>query len=95
MTHAPLSPRTYLLVCAVLVLLTFATLGVSLAPLPGSWHLALGFTIALLKAALVVLFFMHALHSSAVTRIVIAVATFWLLLLFALTLCDYFTRELR
>ncbi|TMQ35631.1 MAG: hypothetical protein E6K70_01165 [Planctomycetota bacterium] len=51
-----------------------------------------GLIIGLCKASLVVLFFMHALVSSRLTWIVIAVSGFWLGLLLVLTLCDYLTR---
>jgi cytochrome c oxidase subunit IV len=88
------SPLTYLIVLAGLLLLTFGTVGVSFIPLEGFWHVVCGLLIAALKAALVVLFFMHALDSSRATRIVIAAAILWTFVLFSLTFCDYFTRSL-
>ena len=49
---------------------------------------------AICKASLVVLIFMHALHSQAATRAVIVVTMFWLVgVLLALTLSDYTTRS--
>ena len=54
-----------------------------------------GQSIAVVKASLVVLFFMHALRSPAQTRAVIVVTIFWLVVVFlALTFSDYFTRGL-
>ncbi|MGA2257842.1 MAG: hypothetical protein ABSG53_24530 [Thermoguttaceae bacterium] len=51
--------------------------------------------VGVVKASLVVLFFMHALGSPAQTRAVIAVTLFWLVvLLFGLTFSDYYTRGL-
>jgi cytochrome c oxidase subunit 4 len=91
--HALISVRTYTLVCIVLVALTALTVSVSLLPLEGGWHLAAGLSIGLGKATLVVVFFMHALHSSRMTWVVIAAACFWLGLLFVLTLADYITRR--
>jgi cytochrome c oxidase subunit 4 len=91
--HALISPRNYMLVCAVLVLLTVLTLTVSFIPLEGGWHLAAGLSIGFVKASLVVLFFMNALHSSRLTWVVIAAACFWLGLLLVLTLSDYYSRE--
>ncbi len=41
-------------------------------------HIVAGQAIAVVKASLVVLFFMHALRSPAQTRAVIAVTVFWL-----------------
>ena len=74
---------------AALLLLTLLTVGISFLPLAGHWHIAAGLGIAVLKGGLVVLFFMHALHSPKLTWAVILVAAFWLLILIALTLCDY------
>ena len=87
-----ISPTTYVTVCIILVLLTGLTASVSFIPLTGVWHTVLGLIIGLSKASLVVLFFMHALVSSRLTWIVIAVSGFWLGLLLVLTLCDYLTR---
>ena len=92
-SHALISPRTYTLVCAVLIVLTALTVTVSFLPLEGGWHIAAGLTIGLAKATLVVLFFMHALHSSRLTWVVIAAACFWLGLLLVLTLADYVSRD--
>ena len=89
-----ISPTTYVSVLVVLVLLTCLTVGVSFLPVPGVWHIVIGLLIGCCKAALVVLFFMHALLSDRVTWIVIAVACFWLGILMVLTLTDYFSRGL-
>jgi caa(3)-type oxidase subunit IV len=54
-----------------------------------------GQAIAVVKASLVVLFFMHAIHSPAQTRAVIAVTLFWLVaVFFILTLSDFTNRGL-
>jgi cytochrome c oxidase subunit 4 len=88
-----LTPATFTIVCVALVALTVLTVGVSFIRLPGFWHTFLGLAIALVKASLVVLFFMHVLASTRLTWVVIIVACFWLVILFGLTLTDYFTRE--
>src|SRR2546429_9470699 len=67
-----ITPSSYVTVCVVLVALTVVTVSVSFVPLTEGWHAFFGLLIGLVKATLVVLFFMHALHSSPVTRIVIA-----------------------
>ncbi len=59
-----ISPATYIVVCVILVLLTVLTVGVSFLPVHGVWHIVFGLAIALCKASLVVLFFMHALLST-------------------------------
>ena len=89
-----LSPTSYTVVCAVLVALTLVTLSVSFIPLRGVWHVVAGLTIGLIKATLVVLFFMHALVGNRVTWIVIAVSCFWLGLLVILPMSDYLTRNM-
>ena len=89
-----ISPRIQLSVLFALLLLTALTVGVSFLELSGRWHMAAGLGIAVTKATLVVLFFMHVIHSSAATRAVIIVAVFWLVVvLLALTMTDYTTRE--
>ena len=93
MTEPMIKTRTYVIVCVLLILLTFLTVGASFFHIEGRWHIIIGLTIAFCKASLVVLFFMHVLISSRVTWIVILVSCFWLLLLLALTFTDYSTRD--
>ncbi len=91
--HTP-SVTTYVVVCALLILFTILTVTVSFFDLPGIWHVILGLCIGAVKGTLVVLFFMHALVSSRVTWIVIAVACSWLVLMLVLGMTDYCTRDL-
>jgi caa(3)-type oxidase subunit IV len=88
------SVTTYIVVCALLIVLTVLTVTISFFDLPGIWHVVIGLCIGAVKGALVVLFFMHALVSSRVTWVVISVACSWLLLMMVLGLTDYFTRGL-
>lgn len=95
MTPHVLSAKTYLLVLLGLLLLTALTLGVSLLPLSGRWHTLLGLSIGMVKATLVVLFFMHVIFTPRLTWVVLAVTIFWLVgVLFVLSLTDYLTRGL-
>ena len=48
--------------------------------------------IAVVKATLVILFFMHVWHSTRLTWVVVGGGLFWLGILLALTLSDYLTR---
>lgn len=48
--------------------------------------------IAVTKATLVVMFFMHARHSSQLTKMTILASVVWLLILFTFILQDYLTR---
>jgi cytochrome c oxidase subunit IV len=49
-------------------------------------------TIAVIKATLVVLYFMHVRYSTRLTWVIVAAAIFWLGILFVYTLSDYMTR---
>ncbi len=86
---------SYVVIDLILVGLTVATVALSFLPETGARHLIGGLAIAVVKAALVVLFFMHALRSRAQTKAVIAVAIFWLaVVMFVLVFSDYTTRGL-
>lgn len=85
------SPRLYLLVFASLMVLTFVTVAASRYDFgPGNTVVALA--IAVLKASLVVLFFMHVRWSSRLVRLMVAAAFVWLAVLIAGALSDYETR---
>ena len=86
------SVRLYIAVFAGLILLTGATVGLSYLEL-GIWHAPVGLAIASAKALLVILFFMHVLHSSKLTWIVVLSAAFWLAILMSLTLTDFASRN--
>jgi cytochrome c oxidase subunit 4 len=92
MTHRTISPATYVIVCALLIALTVLTVAVSFFHIGSIWHVVIGLLIAVCKASLVVLFFMHVIISPRLTWILIAVVCFWVGILFVLTLNDYTTR---
>ncbi len=92
MSDKIVSTGTYLAVLAILLVLTVLTVGVSFLPLPPIGHVIAGLTIAALKASLVVLVFMHAMHSPRLTWCVIVACIVWLLIMFSLTYADYLTR---
>ncbi len=93
MSERVISPLTYIVIDAVLVVLTILTVGLSFIEESGTRHVVIGLVIAVFKAALVVLFFMHALRSTGQTRAVIAVTIFWLIVVFfVLTFSDYVSR---
>ena len=89
-----LGARGYVIIYVALVVLTMATVAASFLPLAGSWHLGVGLSIGLVKAALVALFFMHLAQSPRLTWSILAVALLWLAILVVLTLADYITRGL-
>ncbi|MCS6953356.1 MAG: cytochrome C oxidase subunit IV family protein [Bryobacterales bacterium] len=83
--------RVYLAVFAALMVLTVLTVWVSYFDM-GDLSIVVALAIAVTKATLVVLFFMHARHSPRLTKFVIAAGFCWLVILIGLTLSDYFTR---
>lgn len=94
MSYEPvLSVRTYSTVLVALLLLTVLTVGVSFIPLEAAWHETIGLLIAVVKASLVVLFFMHVIHSPKLTWLIVAVSIAWLVILISLTFTDYLTRN--
>ena len=83
--------RTYFLVYLALMLLLAATIGVAMIDLgPLNWLIAV--SIAVVKAVLVILFFMHVRASRQAVRIFVIAGFFWLAILIGLTLTDYLTR---
>jgi cytochrome c oxidase subunit IV len=88
----PTRPPTYFVIFGLLLLLTLATVLVAEVPLRG-WHTVLALAIAGTKAVLVLLFFMHLLHSPRLTWAVAAAGVFWLGIMLALTFSDYLTRH--
>jgi cytochrome c oxidase subunit 4 len=85
-------PGTYLAVFAALILLTLLTVGLSRVEMAEGLHTLIGLTIAVAKASLVILFFMHLFYSTRLTWVVALSGLLWLGILIAYTLTDYLTR---
>ena len=83
--------RIYFVIFAALMVLTAVTVWVAFYDL-GVLNTVIAMTIAVIKATLVVLYFMHLRYSSRLTQVVAAAAILWLVILIVLTLADYFTR---
>ena len=81
----------YYAVFAALMFGTALTVGVAFIDL-GAMNNVLMLGIAMTKALLVILFFMHVRWSTRLTWVVAASGFFWLLILFGLTMQDYLTR---
>jgi cytochrome c oxidase subunit 4 len=86
-------PRTYALVLVALLVLTALTVGISRLDMPPAWHLVIGLTIAVVKASLVLLFFMHVYYSSRLIWLIALGGLLWLAILIFLTMNDYLTRS--
>jgi cytochrome c oxidase subunit 4 len=90
MSH--ISPKsTYYAIFGALMALTALTVYVAFQHL-GWLNFPVAITIALLKASLVVLFFMHVKYSSKLTKLLVASTFFFLACLFGLTMTDYMSR---
>lgn len=94
--HAPTHHVTrlpvYFGVFAALMMLTILTVAASRADL-GWLNTPIALGIAVIKATLVILFFMHVIHSPRLTWVVVISSFLWLAVLFVLTLADYLTRS--
>jgi cytochrome c oxidase subunit 4 len=58
----------------------------------GNLNFPVAITIAVFKATLVVLFFMHVMYASKLTKLIVGVAFFFLGIMLSLTLADYLSR---
>ena len=86
--------RVYYTIFGILMLCTYLTVQIAFFDL-GPLNVVAALTIAVFKAALVVLFFMHVRYSTRLTWVVVAGSVFWLGILLALTMGDYLTRGWR
>lgn len=89
--HHQASLFAYFAVFAALMILTVLTVWVSRIDL-GAFNTAVAMAIAILKATVVILWFMHVIHSPRLTWIVVIASFLWLAVLFVLTFSDYLTR---
>ncbi len=85
------SRRTYLFVYLALMLLLASTVGAAFLPL-GPFQTVISVAIAVAKAILVLLFFMHLRQTKVRTTFLILGGMLLLLILFTLTTIDYATR---
>ena len=76
---------------SALMVLTAATVAVAFVNL-GSFNFPVAIGIAITKATLVILFFMHAKYSSKLTKLFVGTAFFFLFILLTLSLTDYLSR---
>ena len=89
------SPKsTYYAIFGALMLLTIVTIAVAYQPL-GSWNFPVAISIAITKATLVILFFMHAKYSSKLTKLFVGTAFFFLAVLLGLTMTDVLSRGFK
>ena len=85
------SRKVYFLVFGALLALTLATVLVAEVDL-GVFNDVAALAIAVTKAMLVLLFFMHIRHSTRMTVLTAVAGFFWLAILIGLTMADYASR---
>jgi cytochrome c oxidase subunit IV len=86
--------RVYFTIYAILMFCTYLTVQIAYFDL-GILNAVAAVGIAVVKATLVVLFFMHVRYSTRLTWLVVASSIFWLGILLVMTLGDYLTRGWR
>ena len=87
-----ISPKsTYIAIFGALMVCTILTVIAAFINL-GNLNFPVALTIAVFKATLVVLFFMHVKYSSKLTKLIVGVAFFFLGILLTLTATDYLSR---
>ena len=91
MTHHITPVKNYVFVFLALITLTVTTVLVSKIEL-GEFNFVVAMTIAVIKASLVVWFFMHVNRSSSLTRLFVFAGVFWMAILLVFLLSDYISR---
>ncbi len=86
------SLKIYYRIFACLMVLTAVTVGIAFVDL-GSLNTFVAVTIAICKATLVLLFFMHVKYSGRLIWVFASMGFIWLLIMFAFTMSDYIGRE--
>lgn len=86
------SVKLYAVVFAALIALTLSTAGVAFIDLGGDLNAIVALAIAVAKAFLVILVFMHVRYSDRFTWIFVGAGFFWLAIMMALTFSDFLTR---
>lgn len=89
--HHVVPVKVYLAVFGALMVLTAATVVAAYFDL-GAMNNVVMLGIAVFKAALVVLFFMHVRYSTRLIPLVVVGGVFFLVILFGITMADYVSR---
>ncbi len=89
--HHVVPVKIYLAVFSALVFFTLSTVAAAFVDM-GPFNNVVMIGIAIVKASLVVLFFMHVKYSTRMIPLVAMGGVFFLLILFAITMSDYMSR---
>ena len=94
--HHTVSPKIYFTIFGALMICTILTVfaaEVDLNRYFSGLNIIVALTIAVFKASLVVLFFMHGKYSPKRTQLVIIASVFWLAIMLFMTMSDYVSRS--
>ena len=91
-SHHVVPVRVYIGIVSLLFVFTVITVLVAFVEL-GPLNTPLALAIAIFKASIVVLFFMHVRYNSPLMWVFAGAGFFWLLILLALTMQDYVSRD--
>src|SRR5579863_9881880 len=86
--HHITSPVVYVVIFVTLLLFTALTVGASYIEM-GLWNPVIALAIGVVKATLVVLFFMGVKYSTKLTKLTVGAGLFTFLALVSMTLADY------
>src|SRR4029079_3524060 len=92
MSEHIVQPRIYIGIFLSLMVGTALTVLAAFYDFPGPLNAVVVITSAVIRAPMVVLFFMHVRYSGRLVWLVIVAALLWLAIMFAITFSDYLTR---
>jgi cytochrome c oxidase subunit 4 len=91
MSQQLVSVKVYAAVFAALLALTITTVAVSKLEL-GEYNFIAAMTIAVIKATLVIMFFMDVRRATSLTKLFVGAGLFWMAILLVFVLSDYLSR---
>ena len=90
--HHIVPKSVYYLVFLTLIVMTWVTAFVSTVDL-GRFNVFVALSIAIFKASLVILFFMHVKYGTRLTKMIVLAGVYWLILLLFIVMMDLWTRN--
>lgn len=91
MSEKTVSLKVYFFIFFLLMVFTAVTVGVAFMDL-GAFNTPVAITIAVTKAVLVILYFMHVRYASKLTWVFAAAGFYWFVIMLAFTMGDFITR---
>ena len=99
-SHHIVPVSLYIKIILLLMVLLIITLGAAMvdfskiSPVLAPMNIIIAMTIAVVKAVLIILYFMHVRFSSKLVWVFAGAAFYWVVILFVLTLTDYMSRHM-